>query len=369
MKRLARSGALLGLALLAIACLGAAGAAKKLLLDARGALTAADPTDPAQKGSYQKVHPFKAKAGKSYRIDLASDDFDAYLRLENADGKQLDENDDSVDGLNSRLVYSAKKDEEIRVIATSFAPQMTGEYRLRIAYAGAQDILENKAVNLHKLSSAEQRAILERVKKHFAERSLELGLRDVRLCFQISMSLEHAKSPRGDEVLRDFAKSFAAAADPKTADFATSLEGAARRLKLPGGPIEIKGTTLNGKPIDWRSYRGKVVLVEFWMSMCPLCQAELPNVKKTYADYKDKGFDVVGVSLDRNQATLAQFVKKQKLTWACIFEPTARQSLAEYYGVFSIPLAILVDRDGTVVSMNARGPELHRLVAKLVEKK
>src|SRR5690606_1724849 len=76
------------------------------------------------------------------------------------------------------------------------------------------------------------------------------------------------------------------------------LEGIARRMALPGNPIQVTGTLLDGSPFNWDAYRGKVVLVDFWATWCGPCRAEVPNVIKMYQAYHDKGFDVVGISLD-----------------------------------------------------------------------
>jgi thiol-disulfide isomerase/thioredoxin len=152
---------------------------------------------------------------------------------------------------------------------------------------------------------------------------------------------------------------------------AKRIEGQLRRLKLPGNVIEIEGTTLAGEKFDWKSYRGKVVLVDYWATWCGPCRAELPNVKKNYKKYHGKGFEVVGISLDEDQAELEEFLKEQKIPWVTLFEPEAENRgwenpLAVKYGVNGIPLAILVDQEGKVVSMSARGAELTRLLEELL---
>jgi len=76
---------------------------------------------------------------------------------------------------------------------------------------------------------------------------------------------------------------------------------------------------------------------------------------------------VVAISIDEGKTSPITYMEKEKLPWVCLFDPAPgkdRESLQQYYGVFSIPQAILVDREGRVVSMNARGPELERLLEK-----
>jgi len=141
------------------------------------------------------------------------------------------------------------------------------------------------------------------------------------------------------------------------------LEGIARRLDLPGTQIALAGALLGGGQLDWEQYRGKVVLVDFWASWCGPCQAELPNVLQMYRAYHDKGFEVVGICLDDDPEQAAAFVKKQQLPWPTLFSDDAKRRgwedpRAVEFGVTGIPLAILLDREGRVVSMNARGEQL-----------
>jgi thiol-disulfide isomerase/thioredoxin len=157
-----------------------------------------------------------------------------------------------------------------------------------------------------------------------------------------------------------------------------NLEGMLRRLKLPGNQIEITGELLSGGKVDWESYRGKVVLVDFWATWCGPCRAEVPNILAMYEAYHDKGFDVLGVSLDETPEAAKKYKAEMKLPWDSLF-PTSEDDrgwsnpLAKHYGIGGIPTAILVDKDGKVVHMNARGEnlpaELKRLLGDPVEKK
>ncbi len=161
---------------------------------------------------------------------------------------------------------------------------------------------------------------------------------------------------------------------PQLRDLAERMRGTARRVSLPGNEMEINAKLLNGDDFDWASYRGKVVLVDFWATWCGPCIGELPNVKANYAKYHDKGFEVVGISLDRDQEKLSKFIEEEKLPWAQLFDEEIQKGVgwnhpvARHYGISSIPAVILVDRDGKVVSMRARGPELGKLLEKLLGK-
>ena len=136
--------------------------------------------------------------------------------------------------------------------------------------------------------------------------------------------------------------------------------------KFPG--FDEKDVT--GKPLSLGSYKGKVVLVDFWATWCGPCVAELPNVIATYQKYHDKGFDIVGVSLDLDQPTLERFLKENNITWQQYFDGKKWDNkLAMKYGVDSTPTDYLLDGDGKIIGMNLRGPALEAAVAKALAKK
>ena len=162
-------------------------------------------------------------------------------------------------------------------------------------------------------------------------------------------------------------------ADPKTKAYATQFRGQANRIRLAGSKLELDGKLLNGSDFDWEAYRGKVVLVDFWATWCGPCLADMPNIQATYNKYREKGFDVVAVSLDNDRRAVERFVRERSLPWVQIVDNAPRttegkrQTLADRYNIFSIPTAFLVDRDGKVVSTSARGEELQRLLTQLLD--
>ena len=126
----------------------------------------------------------------------------------------------------------------------------------------------------------------------------------------------------------------------------------------------FSATDLDGKPISLQQYRGKVVLLDFWAVWCGPCLTEIPNVKRVYDTYKDQGFDIIGVSLDTDETRLRNYLKKNNISWRQIFSGQKWKSpLAQQYHIRSIPAPWLIARDGTLISREARGVKLERLVA------
>ena len=124
---------------------------------------------------------------------------------------------------------------------------------------------------------------------------------------------------------------------------------------------------LNGEPLSVARFKGKAVLIDFWATWCGPCIAELPAVLAAYSRYKDKGFEIIGISLDRDEATLKRFIADRKMTWPNYFDGKEWQSpLAAKYGVNAIPATYLLDGEGRIVAKNLRGPALERELARLL---
>ena len=100
---------------------------------------------------------------------------------------------------------------------------------------------------------------------------------------------------------------------------------------------------------------GCVYLVDFWATWCGPCIAELPNVKKTYTKYHEKGFEIVGISLDQSKDKLTDFVKENDMPWPQHFDGLGwKNEFAVMYGIQGIPAMWLVNKDGNLVDMKAR---------------
>lgn len=124
--------------------------------------------------------------------------------------------------------------------------------------------------------------------------------------------------------------------------------------------------TPNGKTLSLSSLRGKVVLVDFWASWCKPCRMENPNVKKVYEKYHGKGFEILGVSLDRDMNAWTGAIQQDGLPWLHVSDLQFwNNAAAQQYGITSIPFTVLVDKEGKVIDKNLRGPALEAKLAEI----
>jgi|694.fasta_scaffold60001_3 thiol-disulfide isomerase/thioredoxin len=163
-----------------------------------------------------------------------------------------------------------------------------------------------------------------------------------------------------------FARTLEKSSVPGIQKVAASMAGTARRLGLPGKPMELAGTRLDGTAFDAASLAGKVVLVDFWATWCGPCLQEIPNILAQYEKYHAQGFEVLAISLDESREDLDAFLAGRKLPWPILFSGKGWEDpLARSYGISGIPQLILVGRDGNVISTTARGERLGELLAGL----
>jgi peroxiredoxin len=141
------------------------------------------------------------------------------------------------------------------------------------------------------------------------------------------------------------------------------------RISVGATAPDFTQSTPDGKPLTLSSLRGKYVLIDFWASWCGPCRQENPNVVKAYTAYKDKGFTVLGVSLDRENGREAwlKAIEKDGLAWHQVSDLKFWQNdVAKEYGVQSIPQNFLLDPSGKIVAVNLRGEKLQTTLSQLL---
>jgi Peroxiredoxin len=124
----------------------------------------------------------------------------------------------------------------------------------------------------------------------------------------------------------------------------------------------------DGEIIHLSDYRGKYVLVDFWASWCGPCRKENPHVVKAYNEFKDKNFDILGISLDNNKTSWTNAIRKDGLEWRQVSDlKKFDNEVAALYGVFSIPQNFLIDPNGVIVAKNLRGEQLIKKLSEILK--
>lgn len=209
-----------------------------------------------------------------------------------------------------------------------------------------------------------------------------------------AMTLESAQAERVKEMINSMGDSFASLAaigllNPKT-DFqfidqlvaklnenypgTTSIlqmkqqldEMRALSVGQPAPEIELPNP--DGRIVKLSDLRGKYVLIDFWAAWCKPCRQENPNVVRLYNQYKDKGFEVFGVSLDRTKEDWVKAIADDGLTWTQVSDLKYFNSVAaELYQIDAIPATYMVDPDGNIIAKDLRGPSLENKLAELFD--
>jgi thiol-disulfide isomerase/thioredoxin len=334
--------------------------------------------DAAFQKHHSKVFTVNLEKGKTYRIDHKDrgDDpqFDALLLLEDADGNQLDANDDfNPPILDSRIVYKIAKTGAYRLVATTLPPGQTGKFTLEIAPETDAKLLKEADLKYRinsfaSLSGAQRKNLIQQLSKRFKDQGEDLTIADAQLAFLFSIEAEMEEVDLARDILKDYSKMFGAASNKQVASISRQFDASLKNLDKIGKVLEIAGKTTAGKDFDLKNLKGKVVLVDFWGTWCGPCVAEVPNMVKAYEKYHKRGFDIIGISSDKDDDVVIAFMEGRQLPWQCINVEDGKK-LIEANSVNSFPTPILVDQAGRAVSLRARGPQLERLLDRLLAEK
>jgi len=149
--------------------------------------------------------------------------------------------------------------------------------------------------------------------------------------------------------------------------YKTLVNACAKVIGVGQPAKEFQVTLLDGSSFSLHAQKGKVVLIDFWDVACGPCRREMPNLKEIFKDFKDRGLEIVGISMDTDKTLLYRYVNEAALPWkiACSFDGWS-DSTAKLYKISATPSTWLIDRQGVVRYYDVRGAELRRAVEALI---
>lgn len=151
-------------------------------------------------------------------------------------------------------------------------------------------------------------------------------------------------------------------------DAGKKAAGALKRLNLKGKPFNISGPTLDGKTFNSNAYRGGPVIYHCWASWCEGCKADMRALKELQAKYAKAKLKIVGINLDKDRTLADAFLRQNQFPWIHVHDPGGLEStLAVGYGILTLPVNFVVDKDGNVIQSGAHWTDLDRILADLVK--
>ncbi len=245
-----------------------------------------------------------------------------------------------------------------------FVEELTKAGKKELARSGKGVILLSQARMPRDPEAAKK--FLEEVNVFLAEGPITR--KEANLMMTVARSAEYGGDAKAAaEAYKGFAKLAADSKDEAVSQLAERFAAAGRRMDLPGNPIKVEGFTLDGKEFDWEKFsKDKVVLIDFWATWCGWCIKEIPEMKKLYAAYNPRGFEIVGISGDRGREPLDKFLEKTEIPWTILYGEKGPSHTIAYYGISGFPTMLLVGKDGSVVSLRARGEELRKQLTALL---
>ncbi|MFK7819461.1 MAG: TlpA family protein disulfide reductase [Planctomycetaceae bacterium] len=254
---------------------------------------------------------------------------------------------------------------------TEFAAKLATSPKPEFAIIGKVFPIAQQVPQMHRMTRPIRTALIEEA---FAlAKTYGVNARTFSL-LRTSMALElesKANFKEAGNIYKRLVPMVATSSDERLINYGPKLKAAADRcLTLRGNPIQLAGTLQDGTEFDWSKYRGKVVLIDFWATWCGPCTKDMPRIKAIYKDYRDRGFEIVGINMDSNQDKLRKYLTDNDIPWPQLVGDDEnfgwKHPVVLKYGINSVPTQMLVDKDGKVVALSLKGRDLeNRLLSML----
>ena len=143
-----------------------------------------------------------------------------------------------------------------------------------------------------------------------------------------------------------------------------------KRIAMGAKYPDIELTNKEGKKVKLSEYvpEGKYVMLEFWASWCGPCRAEIPHLREVYKEYKDKGFEIVSISIDRKDEDWKKAMKEENMVWTQLNDPGEFNGpVAKVYNVQGVPTCILLDKEGRIFKTDMRGAQLDAVLEEIYD--
>jgi thiol-disulfide isomerase/thioredoxin len=179
--------------------------------------------------------------------------------------------------------------------------------------------------------------------------------------------LQQRKNPLAPQYMERYIKDFGTVSPESVATLKSEMESM-RKLMVGSVAPDFGQATPDGKDLKLSDLRGKYVLIDFWASWCGPCRRENPNVVRMYDQYKDKGFQILSVSLDNARDNWLKAIEADKLSWLHVSDLKGwSNQVAQMYEVTGIPQTYLIGPDGKIVAKGLRGPTLEAKLSELLK--